>query len=398
MTIQIPTKPYEIENWHLIKTSGFIKIQEFKSVSLFQSFMQTIQTITDLNNYKYRIIINQHLVALGSSYLEIIQDFNKIYQLSENVLNADDVLEKIEIYCKHSTDLTLNIRNLQLDQTNIKIHTLFPLLPKNDLLINYYSCCLNSLVNIGWLYATQQSICYYSLILNKETKLLIKLINVTKLEMVGSEIIIKTNDLLNDISFYNLFNINETYALLVMLVDLCCDRLLLSTITDPLPGSVDNIKYVNKIVPDNNNTDDNKTDDITNTNKNSDNNNQSKKYSQIQSTQQITNQNFQQILQNKQILSLFPIPSNEQLLQKCNCVFSIQDTRYSCYGKIYLSSTFICFTSSNNYTICVIPYFTIKRLEKLNSNHKNNFSRHKLNFFSYLCLASNENNYTNCKR
>ncbi|XP_078713101.1 TBC1 domain family member 9B-like isoform X2 [Lampetra fluviatilis] len=113
-------------------------------------------------------------------------------------------------------------------------------MPEEERLVNYYSCSYwkGRVPRQGWLYLSVNHICFYSLLLGKEAKLVVRWADVMCLERTATVVLpesvrVATRD--GDLFFSMFLSVGETFRLMERLADMAVRRLLNSG--DAAPGS-----------------------------------------------------------------------------------------------------------------------------------------------------------------
>ena len=203
--------------------------------------------------------------------------------------------------------------------------------------------------------------CFYSSVLGTETKVVIEFKQVTEMTkeksksgMVSDSIrIVMKNKIIHQ--FSNLFSRDETFDVLEYLIHHAMSRLLKATVTDPAPGhsfallkseskhdlSVSEHQFSPAAVL-----------GLT-----------AKGYEHLPLRQAFE---FQKV--NVGFQRHFSLSSSELILNEIVATCTISGTTANFLGQLYLSPSFLCFSSDSKYEcILVIPYYAIMRVEKINS-------------------------------
>ncbi|KAJ3100930.1 hypothetical protein HDU97_001814 [Phlyctochytrium planicorne] len=230
-------------------------------------------------------------------------------------------------------------------------------LPENERLVNFYSCAYHKkLINQGWLYLSMSYICFYSFVFGVETKIMIELKDIEELQRdkskrgVFSDAIRIVTKNKTEHLFSNLFNRDETFELLEHLTNLAMQRLLNSTLTEPAPGLVsrglDDLDAADLSLED--------------------------LGINVKIPNRPLKQSFEEQKRNLRLQNNFNLSSDEQLLEEVSsvCTILISGVQTNFHGKLYLSNTFICFSSTARYQCqLILPYFAVKRVERINSQN-----------------------------
>ncbi|CAH8526583.1 unnamed protein product [Dicrocoelium dendriticum] len=184
------------------ETTHFVlqKRKEKTSSGLFGLLTGTVESILDVSVPIYRIALKDpegsyFMVASSNSEREITKCWNYIQtklcpQLSE--LSEEDIFpflyQKFE--CRAARYVALYDNNtLPLKRATVKLLRTFGFPPKEKL-VYYYSCSYfrGRIPQQGWLYLTLNHLCFYSFLLGIETKLCVPWIHVTAVERIPSRL------------------------------------------------------------------------------------------------------------------------------------------------------------------------------------------------------------------
>ena len=141
--------------------------------------------------------------------------------------------------------------------------------------------------------------------------------------------------------FSNLFHRDETFELIEQLTNMAMEKLLKTTSTEPAPGlavgqSLDSSPSKPSIGGD--------------------------------LLSKPLKQSFENQKRNKEFQYLFNLPISEFVLDEIEATVTIGGGKVTTQGKLYLSSTFLCFQSLEKYSCqLALPFFAIMRVERINS-------------------------------
>jgi hypothetical protein len=199
-------------------------------------------------------------------------------------------------------------------------------------------------------------LCFYSFIFGVETKVLIELKDIMHMTREKSKrgvtndailVVTKTNQ---EHFFSNLFRREETFELLEYLILTAMQKLLKSTLIEPAPGSA-----IGTIRTD--------FDSAT-----GDDNPRSSVMTMEPLMERLSRQK-----QNFGFASSFNLPISENLLDEMGCTVSVSGTQTNHQGTGYLSDSFFCFSSSLAHQCqIIVPFFTVKRVEKSTRSYFSN--------------------------
>ena len=301
--------------------------------------------------------------------LPIISNFE-----DKNDLEEFAVAKFLSLYQNTNSDVDLRSGDPKYQQAARTWRQIFKM-PDEERFVNYYSCGYHrKLLNQGWLYVSMSYCSFYSNVLGTETKVLIEfkqIIELTKERsksgMVSDAIrIVTKNKTIHQ--FANLFNRDETFELLEHLVNLAMLRLLNATSVDPAPGmsaqqhdeSKNNVETVESLL------------------------------GLIKGSEKLPlREAFELSRKSLKFQDLFALPSNETVLQETAVVCSISGTSSSFHGILYLSQTFICFSSTAQYQCkFTLPFFAVMRVERINNQTSTVAitARHNLRFMFQLLV------------
>uniref|UniRef100_A0A8C2Y5I7 TBC1 domain family member 9 n=1 Tax=Coturnix japonica TaxID=93934 RepID=A0A8C2Y5I7_COTJA len=136
----------------------------------------------------------------------IIAEYNKI-----NGIKEDDDTEKFK-------------------EAIVKFHKLFGM-PEEEKLVNYYSCSYwkGKVPRQGWVYLSINHLCFYSFLMGREAKLVIRWVDITQLEKNATLLfpdMIKVSTRSSEHFFSVFLNISETFKLMEQLANIAMRQLL----------------------------------------------------------------------------------------------------------------------------------------------------------------------------
>ncbi|XP_001600394.2 TBC1 domain family member 9 isoform X2 [Nasonia vitripennis] len=293
------------------------------------------------------------MVACSLTHTEIVKDWEWLHTNLTSTLQSFDTEEEITdfVCCKIQSIIANNASDCKLvddedsqsfKRVSYKFHQLFNL-PKEDKLVNYYSCSYwkTHLPRQGWLYLSVNQMCFYAYILSKETKLVIRWADIVELDKTNSllfpdSIRIVTRD--GKEHYFSMFlHKSETYSLMEQLTNLAMKRLI-----DEKSGFNEDRDLLNKLSK-----------------------NVPKKPSFLKRDLDARAQSEAYRLQ-------FRLPGSEKL---DGCVdatlWTPYDKRHN-WGKIYLSQNYLCFESRvKNLVSLVIPLREVRLIESAENQASN---------------------------
>ncbi|KAM9795001.1 TBC1 domain family member 9B [Neosynchiropus ocellatus] len=115
-------------------------------------------------------------------------------------------------------------------EAELKMRKLFGM-PEEEKLVNYYSCSYwkGRVPRQGWIYLSVNHLCFYSLLLGKEVKLVVQWTDVTQLEKNATLLFpesVRVSTRLTDHFFSVFLNINDTFKLMEQLANIAMRQLL----------------------------------------------------------------------------------------------------------------------------------------------------------------------------
>ncbi|CAG8514123.1 8514_t:CDS:10 [Ambispora leptoticha] len=331
-----------LPSWDFVKTSDYFILQRAKVSNnvLFRGVIGTIQNVFDNNKqFPFRIVfrseVNGTVLQVAASQTQKgIEDAWKWLEVNafDVVKSLDDPIEK-EDYVKTKIGSLVARQNRGTDEVS------------SDESVRSASRTFRQLFDVQ---PTERL-----------TKVFIELKDIQEIKrekskrgMISDSIRVVTKDG-QEHFFSNLFHRDETYDLLVQLTSLLMQRLLKNTVTEPAPGTF----YENNF------------DQLVEKEKPEPINTNGKEDTAPRSPLIIPlKQNLELQKRDTEFQYLFGLPSSEHLLEESNAVFSMPDTEETQSGKLGLSESYLAFVSDDSHTCrLVIPLYTVRRVERLNS-------------------------------
>ena len=212
-------------------------------------------------------------------------------------------------------------------------------------------------MNQGWMYVSMAYIHFYSLVFGVETRVNIEVKDIedvrkanSKKGLVPDAIRVTTKDKTEHV-FANLFHRDETYELLQHLTNLAMQKLLQNTTMEPAPG----LAWSSSANPEPGAASAPSTPLF----------DPSLAKTSAERVAQLKHM-FEQQQRNQKYQALFSLPPTENLLIECRAVLNLPQKETSYQGTLYISSTFLCFSTASHYQCQFsLPFFTIKRVEKI---------------------------------
>uniref|UniRef100_A0A665UPU0 TBC1 domain family member 9 n=1 Tax=Echeneis naucrates TaxID=173247 RepID=A0A665UPU0_ECHNA len=240
------------------------------------------------------------IIAHGTSRKEITEHWE---WLEHNLLQTLSIFE-------NENDITTFVKGKNHDvkedddtdkfkEASTKFRKLFGM-PEEEKLVNYYSCSYwkGKVPRQGWLYLSINHLCFYSYLLGKEAKLVVRWADMTQLEKSATLLlpdVIKVSTRTNEHVFSVFLNINETFKLAEQLANIAMRQLL-------------------------------------------------------------DNKGFEQDRSLERYRALFRLPKDEKLDGHTDCTLWTPFNKMHILGQMFVSTNYICFTSKEE-TLCslIIP-------------------------------------------
>ncbi|KAM5192782.1 TBC1 domain family member 9 isoform 1-T1 [Mantella aurantiaca] len=218
----------------------------------------------------------------------------------------------------------------------VKFHKLFGM-PDEEKLVNYYSCSYwkGRVPRQGWMYLSINHLCFYSFLLGKEAKLVIRWVDITQLEKTATLLLpdlIKVSTRSSEHFFSVFLNITETFKLMEQLANIAM-RQLLDNEGFEQDRSLPKLK---KKSP--------------------------KKVSALK-------RDLDARAKSERYRSLFRLPKDEKLDGHTDCTLWTPFSKRHIVGQMFVSTNYICFTSKEeNLCSLIIPLREVTIVEKADSS------------------------------
>ncbi|KAJ3386874.1 hypothetical protein HDU92_002222 [Lobulomyces angularis] len=381
MVLIIPTKTDStLGLWEVLKENQFFILNKSKEAqsenSAWKSVLTTIQNVFDTKQPNFRIMLKNHtdsdsahIIATDDTLKRIELDWNWIQtNMLKEISKLEDPDDKVNYAIAKLHSMVTSEEN---DSDEKSLDSKFRAasrswkqlfrLNENERLVNFYSCAYSKkMSNQGWMYISMNYIAFYSFVFGAETKVLIELKDIQELHKDTSKRGV-LNDAIKIVTknkqehhFSNLFQRDDTFEIIEHLTNMSMEKLLKSTLVEPViaPGNALKPDPFVLETPDK---------QLLHTNL------------KEKSGSSITKSLLQKLQQQKRDSKLnftFNLPSDEPLLQEIQAVCSIAGTQSSFQGTAFISNHFFCFNSNIRYQCqIVIPLFSIKKVEKINSQN-----------------------------
>ncbi|CAG2161932.1 unnamed protein product [Oppiella nova] len=233
-------------------------------------------------------------------------------------------------------------------------------MPEEEKLVNYYSCSYwnGRLPRQGWLYLSVNHLCFYSYLFGKELKLIIKWIDIKRLERDSTvffpdSIKILTRDKCYIFSLF--LKTSETYNLMEQLANLTMRQLISDE--RQVPFKVDH-------------------------------NLTAKKSKNVPKKVSFLKRDLDARAMSESYRITFRLPSQEKLDGTLPLTLWTPYNKQHVWGKMYLSNNYICFESRvKSLVALIIPLREILSTEKLDNNQNTGYDRNNAILIS--CLKAN---------
>ncbi|KAM8938850.1 TBC1 domain family member 9 isoform 2-T2 [Pelodytes ibericus] len=218
----------------------------------------------------------------------------------------------------------------------VKFHKLFGM-PDEEKLVNYYSCSYwkGRVPRQGWMYLSINHLCFYSFLLGKEAKLLVRWVDITQLEKTATLLLpdtIKVSTRSSEHFFSVFLNIGETFKLMEQLANIAM-RQLLDNEGFEQDTSLPKLKK--------------------------------------KSPQKVSalKRDLDARAKSERYRSLFRLPKDEKLDGHTDCTLWTPFSKQHIFGQMFVSTNYICFTSKEeNLCSLIIPLREVTIVEKADSS------------------------------
>ncbi|KAJ1679606.1 GTPase activating protein (GAP), partial [Spiromyces aspiralis] len=245
----VPTQEGPSLFWTTLKEEKHFVMQ--KSIAgkggLLKSVLTTVQNMISTRPSPYRIVFridpyvdNFVVIALGETQNEVANDWawvkknlmEAVNELDNRLDRVNFVVTKIRYLVSLDEDGSSLGASRKMREATRAFRQAFDF-GQDEVLVNYYSCNLQKGIgNQGWLYLSENHLCFYSYVLDRETKVCIELKDIEKLTkrstMIGMredgiEVVTRKGE---TTLFNNLFHRDETYDLIKQLTANAVKRIL----------------------------------------------------------------------------------------------------------------------------------------------------------------------------
>ncbi|KAG0326940.1 hypothetical protein BGZ99_008704 [Dissophora globulifera] len=356
-------------------TENFVLQRTKASKSQFlNSFLGTIQNVFDTKQAPFRILFRRQVNAqslmiaeaetqksIDQAWSWVQENFVVGLQVLDDAQEKEEwVLTKIRSLVTRADKGTDDITSDEkVRSASRAFRQTFNVLP-SERLVSYYSCSYHSkMMNQGWMYISENYLCFYSFMLGMETKIFLELKDIGDLQKEKSKrgvfadavrVVMKDGQ---EYFFSNLFHRDETYDLLVQLTTLTMERLLRNTALEHAPGQ-------------SNGDDGEGVKDVFSVDVDSLDSNESA-YSPAPTTRPLR-LGLEEQKRDSQFQLRFNLPISEHLMEESSATMVLGDKTDMFHGRVYMSESFLCFVCTDaDPCVLALPLFTIRRVERMNS-------------------------------
>ncbi|CAG2220459.1 TBC1D8_9 [Mytilus edulis] len=322
----------------------------------------TIDTVLDNKTPPYRILHQttesevSFSVAVANNKRDILKDWEWLEQNLMEILgafeNEDDATEFVK--CKIESLRANEVKVSDQDEETVKFKTatqkfmkLFNM-PKEEKLVNYYSCSYwkSKVPRQGWMYLSINHLCFYSFLMGREAKVIIRWTDITKLE-VGNNMLfpdsVKVTTREGEFYFSMLLRSSESFRLMEQLANMAMKQLMLEGGFEEDKTIADRTK---RKTP--------------------------KKMSSIK-------RDLDARARSDAFRSLFRLPLSAKLDGDVDCMIQTPYNKHYVWGRLYLSSGYICYGSRvPDLVTVVLPVREIQLVEKNDNTSGNELGNNAL--------------------
>jgi hypothetical protein len=342
--------PYKVDAgllWDNLSDAPFV-IQRSKALG--SSFLRTVQNVFDTKQLPFRITFNNYVVAVADSSESIQRDYQWLQSLETVIQGLDHtdavhfVTTKVKAMAAVQTGRNVETTSdTKLTSAQHSFHTLFNIPEK---LINFYSAAYKNITNQGWLYISENYVCFHSIVMGGETRVQIALKDVEELKkerskggLIPDAISIQTKNKTSHF-FSNLIHRDEAFDLIEDLAKSAVERLL---------RHADDRTEATMATP------------------------TASFFGDVRSSTGVRDA-LEEIKRNLQFQQTFRLPPTEELSDALYAVLNIEGpSKTTAHGRLFLGSEcFVCFLSSTKYQAqFALPLFTIKKVERVSNPGQN---------------------------
>ncbi|KAK6973003.1 TBC1 domain family member 9B [Biomphalaria glabrata] len=361
--------------WATERANPFFVLQRRKGYGgggLTGLLVGTLDTVLDSKTPPYRILHQtegselSYSIAEANNKKEILQNWD---WLESNVIgtcaafdNEDDVTEFIK--CKiesllANVELTKEDEEIEDLRTSTKKFRKYFNMPKEEKLVNHYSCSYwkGNIPRQGWMYLSVNHLCFYSFLMGKEAKLILRWADITKLEIGNNmlfpdSVIVSTRDGFHHFSM--LLHSTETFNLMEQLANMAMKQLMQE------PGFQEDKSLVSKV-----------------------------KSTKKRKKMSLLKRDLDAKARSERFRLAFRLPVTEKLDGDEECTLWTPFNKQHVWGRLYLSNNYMCFASRvKDLVTMIIPMRDITVAERVDNSVSGNLinkaifitTKNKINF------------------
>ncbi|CAG5132488.1 unnamed protein product [Candidula unifasciata] len=333
----------------------------------------TLDTVLDNKTRPYRILHQtegselSYSVAEANNKREIQQHWEWLESNIVNTLvafeNVDDVTEFIK--CKIES-LVANVDTAKEDdevedlRTSTKKFRKYFNMPKEEKLVNHYSCSYwkGNIPRQGWMYLSVNHLCFYSFLMGKEAKLILRWADITKLErgnnmLLPDSVKVSTRDAHHYFSM--LLHSNETFNLMEQLANMAMKQLMQE------PGFQEDKSLATKLT-----------------------------LAKKKKKMSVLKRDLDAKARSERFRLAFRLPVTEKLDGDEECTLWTPYNKQHVWGRLYLSNNYICFTSRvKDLVTLIIPLRDVSLVERIDNSVSGNLINKAI-----LVTTKNKTNFT----
>ncbi|GFO20932.1 TBC1 domain family member 9 [Plakobranchus ocellatus] len=362
--------------WATDRANPFFVLQRRKGYGgggLTGLLVGTLDTVLDNKTRPYRILHQaegselSYCVAEANNKREIHQHWD---WLENNVIatcaafeNEDEATEFIK--CKIES-LLANVEMTREDEevedlrTSTKKFRKYFNMPKEEKLVNHYSCSYwkGNIPRQGWMYLSVNHMCFYSFLMGREAKLILRWADITKLErgnnmLLPDSVKVSTRD--SDHYFSMLLHSKETFNLMEQLANMAMKQLMQE------PGFQEDKALAAKLKS-------------------------TKKRKKIS----LLKRDLDAKARSERFRIAFRLPATEKLDGDEECTLWTPYNKQHVWGRIYLSPEYMCFASRvKDLVTLIIPLRDVTVVEKVDNSASGNLINRAI-----LVTIKNKTNFT----
>lgn len=276
---------------------------------------------------------------LELNMMKTLCSFESEDDVTEFVMGKIESLAATEGQKKH-----VNENSKKFKEATMKFRHLFGM-PEEEKLVNYYSCSYwkGKVPRQGWMYLSVNHLCFYSFLLGKEAKLIIRWVDVTELKKTSTMLVPESICVLVREQSYNFsmfVNITETHRIMVQLANIAVRQLL------DREGFEEDQSIAERAAASGNGK---------------------KKKRKKTST---LKRDLDARERSEKYRITFRLPKTEKLDGHIQCTVWVPYDKRHVWGKLYLSQNFVCFSGQLSDPVqIVIPMREITVVEKADSSN-----------------------------